>query len=50
MHANGIDYDEENELIYLSVNFYNEVWLLTIQQPLKRPQIRVEEIMVLVEI
>ena len=28
MHANGIDYDEENELIYLSVNFYNEVWVI----------------------
>ena len=28
MHANGIDYDEENNLIYLSVNFYNEVWVI----------------------
>ena len=28
MHANGIDYDEENNLIYLSVNFYNEIWVI----------------------
>ncbi|MBO0321713.1 aryl-sulfate sulfotransferase [Muricauda sp. CAU 1633] len=28
MHANGIEYDEENELIYLSVNFYSEVWVI----------------------
>jgi len=28
MHANGIDYDEENDLIYLSVNFYSEVWVI----------------------
>ena len=28
MHANGIDYDVENELIYLSVNFYNEIWVI----------------------
>ena len=28
MHANGIDYDEQNELIYLSVNFYSEVWVI----------------------
>lgn len=28
MHANGIDYDENNDLIYLSVNFYNEVWVI----------------------
>ncbi len=27
-HANGIDYDEENDLIYLSVNFYNEIWVI----------------------
>ena len=28
MHANGIDYDEDNNLIYLSVNFYSEVWVI----------------------
>ena len=28
MHANGIDYDEENDLIYLSVNFYSEIWVI----------------------
>ena len=28
MHANGIDYDEDNDLIYLSVNFYSEVWVI----------------------
>ena len=28
MHANGIDYDEENQLIYLSVNYYNEIWVI----------------------
>ncbi|MEH6678953.1 MAG: aryl-sulfate sulfotransferase [Sediminicola sp.] len=28
MHANGIAYDEDNDLIYLSVNFYSEVWVL----------------------
>jgi len=28
MHANGIDYDEEKDLIYLSVNFYSEIWVI----------------------
>ena len=28
MHANGIDYDNERDLIYLSVNFYNEIWVI----------------------
>lgn len=28
MHANGIAYDPVNDLIYLSVNFYNEVWVI----------------------
>lgn len=28
MHANGIDYDEEKDLIYMSVNFFNEVWVI----------------------
>ncbi len=28
MHANGIDYDTEKDVIYISVNFYNEVWVI----------------------
>ncbi|SIQ94359.1 aryl-sulfate sulfotransferase [Maribacter ulvicola] len=28
MHANGLDYDEDNDLIYLSVNNYSEIWVL----------------------
>ncbi len=28
MHANGIEYDEINNLIYISVNFYHEVWVI----------------------
>ena len=28
MHANGISYDETNDLIYLSVNFFSEVWVI----------------------
>ena len=28
MHANGIDYDPVNDLIFLSVNFFNEVWVI----------------------
>jgi hypothetical protein len=28
MHANGIDYDEVNDIIYLSVNFYSEIWVI----------------------
>ncbi|TDT47052.1 arylsulfotransferase ASST [Maribacter spongiicola] len=28
MHANGISYDDSNDLIYLSVNYYSEVWVI----------------------
>lgn len=28
MHANGLDYDPINDLIYLSINFYSEVWVI----------------------
>lgn len=28
MHINGIGYDPDNDLIYLSVNFYSEVWAI----------------------
>ncbi|MGB5553694.1 MAG: aryl-sulfate sulfotransferase [Flavobacteriaceae bacterium] len=28
MHANGIAYDEVNDVILLSVNFYSEVWVI----------------------
>ena len=28
MHANGLDYDENNDLIYLSVNYFDEVWVI----------------------
>lgn len=28
MHANGLDFDRETNLIYLSVNFYSEVWVI----------------------
>lgn len=28
MHANGIDYDAENDVIYMSVNFYSEIWVI----------------------
>ena len=28
MHANGIYYDSNNDLIYLSVNYYSEVWVI----------------------
>lgn len=28
MHANGIDYDPVNDVIYLSINVYNEVWVI----------------------
>ncbi|WP_236973356.1 aryl-sulfate sulfotransferase [Maribacter sp. 6B07] len=28
MHANGLDYDEDNDLIYLSVNNYSEIWVI----------------------
>ncbi|MDT0540549.1 aryl-sulfate sulfotransferase [Croceitalea sp. P059] len=27
-HANGIDYDAENDLIYVSANFYSEIWVI----------------------
>lgn len=28
MHANGIDYDKDKDVIYMSVNFYGEVWVI----------------------
>lgn len=28
MHANGIDFDEQKNVIYMSVNFYSEVWVI----------------------
>ncbi|MFI1745343.1 aryl-sulfate sulfotransferase [Thalassobellus sediminis] len=28
MHANGIDYDPVKDLIYMSINFYSEVWVI----------------------
>ncbi|WP_411031128.1 aryl-sulfate sulfotransferase [Spongiimicrobium sp. 3-5] len=28
MHANGFSYDEINDIIYLSVNFFSEVWVI----------------------
>ncbi|MDO6470141.1 aryl-sulfate sulfotransferase [Maribacter sp. 1_MG-2023] len=28
MHANGISYDDVNDLIFLSVNYYSEVWVI----------------------
>ena len=28
MHANGFDYDSNKDVIYLSVNFYSEVWVI----------------------
>ncbi|MEQ9101155.1 MAG: aryl-sulfate sulfotransferase [Imperialibacter sp.] len=28
MHANGIDYDLENDLIFISVNYFSEVWVV----------------------
>ena len=28
MHANGIDYDPIKDVIYLSVNYYNEIWVI----------------------
>jgi hypothetical protein len=28
MHANGIDYDEVKDVIYLSVNAYSEIWVI----------------------
>ncbi|WP_405401033.1 aryl-sulfate sulfotransferase [Maribacter sp. Asnod2-G09] len=28
MHANGFDYDEENDLIYMTINNFSEVWVI----------------------
>jgi hypothetical protein len=28
MHANALEYDRKNDLIYISVNFYHEVWVI----------------------
>lgn len=28
MHANGIDYDVDKDVIYISVNFYGEIWVI----------------------
>lgn len=28
MHANGVDYDATKDVIYLSVNYYNEIWVI----------------------
>lgn len=28
MHANGIDYDTDKDVIHMSVNFYNEIWVI----------------------
>ena len=28
MHANGIDYDATNDLVFMSVNFFSEVWVI----------------------
>lgn len=28
MHANGLSYDENKDVIYLSVNFFSEVWVI----------------------
>lgn len=28
MHANGIDYDANRDVIFLSVNFYDEIWVI----------------------
>jgi len=28
MHANGIDYDRTKDVIYVSINFYSEVWVI----------------------
>lgn len=27
-HANGLEYDADNDLIYISVNFFSEVWVI----------------------
>jgi hypothetical protein len=28
MHCNGLDYDTDKDVIYLSINFYSEVWVI----------------------
>jgi hypothetical protein len=28
MHANGFDYDDDKDVIYLSINFFSEVWVI----------------------
>jgi len=28
MHANGLDYDSDKDIIYLSINAYNEIWVI----------------------
>ncbi len=28
MHANALEYDEKNDIIFISVNFYHEVWAI----------------------
>ena len=28
MHANGLDYDPLNDVIYLSVNYFDEIWVI----------------------
>ncbi|WP_245233055.1 aryl-sulfate sulfotransferase [Maribacter forsetii] len=28
MHANGFDYDEENDIIYMTINNFSEVWVI----------------------
>lgn len=28
MHANAIEYDSKNDLIFISVNFYSEIWVI----------------------
>jgi hypothetical protein len=28
MHSNGLDYDNDKDVIYLSVNYYSEVWVI----------------------
>ena len=35
MHANGLFYDEQRDLIYLSVNFFSEVWAIPHQYDTK---------------
>ncbi len=28
MHANGIDYDSQKDVVYISVNFFSEIWVV----------------------